>query len=488
MKNIKINNFKGIRLLPNLSLCTQDSSGVETETNLLLYAENGVGKTSIAEAIRLFSYANAIENEVIEANKVGEERDAARRDWLSSFLHDTSNEYFEIKIDENTFSQHKNNSINYTNTFILSRYQLVPSPTINIRDIIGNNNFGGPYSYDELSSRETIQMVLEEVNYYLENVFKEQIRVILPESSDKIVGITGITGLDNDHITENINIKLNEANQNLVKVLIFICYLYLLPAPSDPRSKYFVVFDDVMSSLDLANRIILARIIINLGEEHQLLVMTHNAGFYNLIKHISGISQSSNKWIFATLYKTDGVHSVYTINDNDTVESLLKDFGGTISPTNTMAVNAMRKKFERLLHEFSKIIVMGIQDETSDIITRICNNSKGYYCHIEGDNIYTHFDLIKNISNLTEKCPSQLLQSRIRDTFKKYDNNNKTPWIAEAIWQLQTYQKVILHQGSHDQTGTIPIISTKEIAITLDLMQKLEKITKRSSSSFPYFI
>ena len=53
---------------------------------------------------------------------------------------------------------------------------------------------------------------------------------------------------------------------------------------------------------------------------------------------------------------------------------------------------------------------------------------------------------------------------------------------------LHTYQKVVLHQVSHDQLGTLPIISDKEITITLDLMKKLEQIIKRSSTNFPYFI
>ena len=59
---------------------------------------------------------------------------------------------------------------------------------------------------------------------------------------------------------------------------------------------------------------------------------------------------------------------------------------------------------------------------------------------------------------------------------------------SDLIQELKTYQKVILHQSSHDQIGALPVISSKEIAITLDLIRKLEQITKRSSSSFPYFI
>ena len=120
-----------------------------------------------------------------------------------------------------------------------------------------------------------------------------------------------------------------------------------------------------MSSLDLANRIILARIIISLGKEHQLLVMTHNVGFYNLIKHLSGTYNTSNDWNYVSLYKFDDNHTIYSIKDDTSVDNLLKDYNGIILPTDLQAVNAMRKKFENLLHEFAKILVIGIQRTVS---------------------------------------------------------------------------------------------------------------------------
>ena len=85
-------------------------------------------------------------------------------------------------------------------------------------------------------------------------------------------------------------------------------------------------------------------------------------------------------------------------------------------------------------------------------------------------------------------CPQEHLQSKIRAVFEKYDEGNQMPWISTVIQHLHTYQKVILHQGSHDQVGSLPVISAKEVTITLDLMRKLEQIVKRNSTNFPYFI
>lgn len=484
MKRIVISNFKGIKFPLQLNLYTLDNNGIEKESNLLLYAENGGGKTSISEAVRLISFANFIEEEIIGPNIVGEERDAAKRDWLNSYLHDQSNDVFEIDIDGDKFSSINTNIISNKNVFILDRLQLRPTSKIKLESLIGKTHFGGPYSYEQLTSSEIIDMVLSDVNAVLKNEFKENIELVRPESDEKIVGILGvIEGI----LTENIHEKLNEAHQNLIKILIFISYVKLAPKLKEEK-KYFVVFDDVMSSLDLANRIVLARILINLGREYQLLVMTHNVGFYNLMKHISGISHTNESWRFTSLYKIDGAHIISSISEEESIDELVKNFGGRILPTDELAVNAMRRKFEKLLHEFGKILTIGVQEETSDLIDRICNSEKWLYCYLDGNKICTQTDLIKNISTLVKVCPQEHLQSKIRAVFEKYDEGNQMPWISTVIQHLHTYQKVILHQGSHDQVGSLPVISAKEVTITLDLMRKLEQIVKRNSTNFPYFI
>ena len=330
----------------------------------MLYAENGGGKTSISEAIRLVSFANVIENEVIGANIVDEEREAAKRDWLTEYLHDKSTESFEIEIDGFKFSSINAEVLANANISVLDRTQLVPSSKIDIKQIISRTHFEGISSYEELFSPVAIELVLSEVNAMLKEEFRENIKVVRVETVESIVGIKGI---HDGIITENIDSKLNESNQNLIKILIFINYLTLLP-PTQDGTKRFVVLDDIMSSLDLANRIILARIIIKLGNDYQLLVMTHNVGFYNMIKHLAASNNVCENWIFSSLYTYDENHIPYSVDNEDTVDELLKKHGGVILPTNGDAVNAMRKKFENLLHEFGKILILGIQEETSDLI------------------------------------------------------------------------------------------------------------------------
>lgn len=483
MNKIIISNFKGFgeSVEIDFSIVLDDSV---SSTNMILYSENGGGKTTIAEAIRLMAFPIQIENKAIDASIVDEERIAAKRDWINGYLHDLSTESFEINIDGVAFSNGL--PLNTAGVFILSRDYLLPTSQICIDKLLDNTCFSYILPLSELLSRDVMTLVLEDVTHVLQNDFKESISLSLHESGDFTVGISGIIdGL----LTNDINIKLNEAQQNLIKILIFLSYIKLLPK-LDTDKRYFIVFDDIVSSLDLSNRIVLARIISDLGKDSnfQLLVMTHNAGFYNLMRHLINTSNCGYKWQFKSMFQIGNAHHIYSTPNETSVDVILEQFNGRILPNDELAINAIRKKFESLLHEFSKILTLGVQEETIDIISKISNIGQGYYCHINGNKICTHFDLLNEINSLISVCPTEKLQPQIRKLLLKYNDGNQMPWISNTINSLHTFQKVILHQGSHDHPGVIPVISAKEITLTIDLMKKLEQIVNRNSSSYPYFL
>lgn len=83
---------------------------------------------------------------------------------------------------------------------------------------------------------------------------------------------------------------------------------------------------------------------------------------------------------------------------------------------------------------------------------------------------------------------SWTLKSKIIKKFDHYREINQMPKIAETIRHLHIYQKVILPPGSHDQAGDIIPASQREIAMTIDLIKKLESIVKRPSTSYPNFL
>lgn len=491
MNNISITNFKGIAGPFNIDF--NESSGNDSsetssvEKNFLMYAENGGGKTSITEAIRAAVFAAETISLNIRANVVGEERIQAIKSIWRPLLHDRTTDNFTIKIDEDTFSMDVPNGISNKRAAILCRQDLASTPRIDFNKIIHAENVKIGEPLINFMSDEDIVLVIEEANDMLHNLFKEDIKLVRLQEEGIFIGILGILP-DEQHIGDNIHLMVNEARQNIVKIVLFFSYLKILPHVSNSEDKMLVVLDDVMSSLDLANRIILARYIVDMGRIFQMFVLTHNAGFYNLVKHVVGVEGEGENWIWASLYCDEGLHKLYFPDSQESLKSIMGTFEGKITPENNIAINALRKRLEYLLREFGKILILGIQEETKDLIEKIVT-SNSLFCVAEGEHIKTYPDLIHEIENLVKIIPdAETLKSKITKKIDHYRGINQMPMIAETIRHLHIYQKVILHPGSHDQAGDIIPTSQREIAMTIDLIKKLESIVKRPSTSYPYFL
>lgn len=488
MKKITISNFKGIPgpLEVDFTEIQDDGTHVD-EHNLLVYAENGGGKTSIAEGIRSAIFATEIQNMQILSNVVGQAREQAIKSLWRQMLHDRSTDHFTIKIDNETFSSDATNNIPARKAAILCRKDLLPTSRLDFTQLVfaGNVKFGQPL--ENMMTNENIELVIHEANLMLQSLFKEDIQLVRLQENGIFIGISGILP-GNQHIGNDIHFMVNEARQNIVKIVLFFSFLKLIPPPNAGEEKMLVVLDDIMSSLDLANRIILARYIIEMGKTFQMLVMTHNVGFYNLVRHVSGVEGEADNWKYCSLYCDEGLHSFYFPEKQEDVNTIISQAGGSIRPDNDTAINALRKRLEYLLREFGKILVMGIQEETKDLIEKIATD-RSTFCIAEGDSIKSLPNLIAEIENLVKKVPEGVdLKAKIKNKIDKYRNESTMPMVAETIRHLHVYQKVILHPGSHDQSAGIVPTSQREITLTIDLIRKLETIIKRPSASYPYFL
>lgn len=492
MKKISICNFKGIHgpLEVDFTEIPNDDSRTditERELNLLLYAENGGGKTSIAEGIRAAIFAPEIHGRVIPSNAVGQGRKEAIKSLWRPMLHDRSTDLFTIKIDNGTFTSDATNTIPTHKAAILCRKDLLPTPRIDFNQLVNAENVKFDQPLGNLITDDNIDLVIDEANLMLQSIFKEDIQLVRLQENGIFIGIVGILP-ETQHIGDRIHLMVNEARQNIVKIVLFFSFLKLVRPSAAGEEKMLVVLDDIMSSLDLANRIILARYIIEMGKEYQMLVMTHNAGFYNLVRHVAGVEGEADNWKYCSLYCDEVLHSLYVPERQEDVKAIIKRAGGSIKPDNDTAINALRKRLEYLLREFSKILVMGIQEETKDLIEKIATD-KSTFCIAEGDSIKSLSNLISEIESLVDNVPEGgNLKEKIKNKIEKYRNESVMPMVAETIRHLHVYQKVILHPGSHDQSGDIVPTSQREITLTIDLIRKLETIIKRPSASYPYFL
>lgn len=486
MKKISISNFKGIAGPLEVNLA--GNAGVpEKGSNLLVYGENGGGKTSIAEGIRAALFSSEIHAARIAPNIVGEARAQAIKSLWRPMLHDQSSDSFSVRIDDETFSSDTANALSSRKAAILCRKDLLPSPRIDFRQLVHTENVKTGQPLESMTGDDDITLVIDEANLMLRELFKEEIRLVRLPENGIFIGIEGILP-DGQHIGDDIHVMVNEARQNIVKIVLFFSFLKQIPPPADGEGKTFVVLDDIMSSLDLANRIILARYIIEMGKTFQMLVMTHNAGFYNLVRHVAGVEGEAGSWKHCSLYCDDGLHTLYFPEMQENVQTIINNAGGKIKPDNDTAINALRKRLECLLREFAKILVLGIQEETKDLIEKIATD-RTTFCIAEGDSIKSLPHLIAEIESLVEDVPERGdLKTKIKNKIEKYRRESIMPMVAETIRHLHVYQKVILHPGSHDQAGDIVPVSQREITLTIDLIKKLEAILNRHSASYPYFL
>ncbi|MEI2749233.1 MAG: hypothetical protein V9E88_10800 [Ferruginibacter sp.] len=211
-------------------------------------------------------------------------------------------------------------------------------------------------------------------------------------------------------------------------------------------------------------------------QDTQVIILTHNISFFNLTKYIiNEIIKSSDKWVFANLFEINNVHKIYWKPDNDKVSLIKDDFnalGTNISTENLEGIgNRIRKKFEVLLYEFSKLLMIGAVEDSSKILDRITNSKAIYYIGAK-----TASNLIDEIETVLNENNSNNLISRLKERIENYKNNDFDNF-KKILKELKLYQKVTMHPMSHGVNG-LPSFTVKEIEKSLSLLEKMENHLK----------
>ena len=236
--------------------------------------------------------------------------------------------------------------------------------------------------------------------------------------------------------------------------------------------KNILVLDDFITSLDVANRTFMARYLFKNFEGFQIVLLTHNIYFYNLVMHMINAYYSTNnmwkkeKWKFAALYEIDGEHKVYIKDTQTTLADIRKEYKTT---TNIQEIgNKVRQKFEVLLYEVAKLIGTGAIESSKSIVDKITSSNEIF---IKCD------ELIKNIENILSKEDTTNLKTDIKTKIEEY-KYSEFKNLKHIVASMKLYQKVTLHPMSHGQIGVVDF-TQKELEASMDLVEELEKILKR---------
>ena len=97
------------------------------------------------------------------------------------------------------------------------------------------------------------------------------------------------------------------------------------------------------------------------------------------------------------------------------------------------------------------------------------------YLQINGDCVYSESDLLRTIKGIADVTQPEHIREYINKQFLNYDSSEFFKPLVPVLQDMKLFQKLTLHQLSHDQLQT-PTFSTKEIECCFYLLEKLEKV------------
>jgi energy-coupling factor transporter ATP-binding protein EcfA2 len=453
MLKIAISNFKAFNDTLTLDFI---------KANLLLYGDNGVGKSSIFEALKVIFFWERLESE-LPSNLTPEEFQQYKNNLWASFNNKQLDQNFQLKINDEDFLTFDKS--NYQ-VFMISLPDLYLGGALNLRDLL--QKFFLDINDVDSFCVDAFQSIQEEVNKSLTD-FRETVRIeIDPEDGFNVVIIDDIRGISRK---SDIRSYFNEGKINLILLLLLFSSIYL---SKNNTKKRLVILDDFITSLDISNRTFVTRYIFKLFADCQILILTHNATFFNLIKYIiHNVDRQTDAWMFANMYEISGKHKIYI---KDPVESvgLIKQEYENVESHNQNSIeqlgNRIRKKFETLLHEFSKILVIGGFEENKIILERI-SNGKSFYAKKGGLTVY---NLMDEIEGLIHSVPIDFLKQRLRSKIESYKDFDLQT-LKFVLNELKLYQKVTMHPMSHGVQG-MASFTAKEIEQSIGLLIKMEEV------------
>ena len=160
MNTLKIENFKAFEAGKAFEMSLDNN-------NMLVYGENGIGKTSIFEAIKLFYFRGRILSERIRANVVEEQRDEETKRVIDDYKHNMA-EAISLSIDEVNYCLH---NVGSEKVFMISYDNLDNSDDLKILDLVNNAYYTTADKNHPWLFKDLVDWIVEQTNKDLNEDF-----------------------------------------------------------------------------------------------------------------------------------------------------------------------------------------------------------------------------------------------------------------------------------------------------------------------------
>jgi len=368
---IKIENFKFFK---------EESIEIKDGKNLLVYGENGSGKSSFYYAIKHFIYKNTKEDYAVDERKyknlmmqedyIDVSFTPSNLDFRYSFFINyqilqniiESKDLFQVIYRDLDFEF----QILFSEVFALMK-SLEDNLKIETRDIKIVQNLKRDINN---ALRTILDSLKSEANKSIE-AFGEKLQIDF-DYEDLVLNVEtkGVTSFEFPQIKIKLvepigvepNIYLNEARGKAISLSLYLAMIKLSLQNASETDSKLLVLDDFLLSFDMGNRSFIMKYIFENFGDFQMIILTHNLLFYELVKKLYISFGIQNKWLEMKLYpreNTDGSieAKIYMQNLNylDKAKNELKND----NPDLDIAGNNTRKALERIVYEIAIFLEIG---------------------------------------------------------------------------------------------------------------------------------
>lgn len=438
--------------------------------NVLIYGENGAGKSSLYQALRVIFYRKKIFDAEIPATITDPiDRRNAEDDVLGRFNYQlTPLVPFTLKIngtDYNTFT-----TAGY-DVSMISRDDILAEDDINVVELLSKSIVGISDSAKFVTEKK--QTIEQLVNCFLKEYFYEDkltVELIYskPDWYLKIKDAKRVYEGRYERLTE----YFNEAKLHTIKLLLLLTAI-LYNGAAERGDKRVLVLDDVISSMDAANRTFFVQLLKEYFGDYQKVILTHSISFFNMAVYAFIIAYGQKvDWNLFHVVERDGSSVIEVRESQDYASSIKHDKGS--QPAEIIG-NRIRKRFEFLVGEVSRLLCIGGLVESGTVIGAINTPKKLYY---EFDRFTkktkTVYDMVDELTAIIDADSGSALKSQLQAVIGRYVTKTEVERLRETICDLAVYQKVSMHPLSHF-TGALPIFTNVEIDRSITLLMMLEK-------------
>ena len=459
--NLKLEHFKAFRDPVELAFDGK---------NVLVYGENGAGKSSLYQALKIIFHRKRIFDAQIAPTVTDpQDRINAEKDVLGQYNYQlTPLIDFSLEIDGIDYNAFTPSGIDVS---MISRDDILAENVINVVDVLRKSIVGisDPEAF-VVNKKDTLEQI---INLFLKEYFyEEHLAVELTYRRPNWLLTVKDASRDNKGRNEKLTEYYNEAKLHIIKLLLLLTAV-LYNGAAERGEIRVLVLDDVISSMDAVNRTFFVELLKEYFGEYQKIILTHSVSFFNMADYAFSIAyQQKNDWKQYQIVEHDGNSEIVERSSQDYASNINRDKNK--QPIGDIG-NRIRKRFEFLVGEVSKLLYTGGIAECGKLIEAINTPKKLYYEYDKANKkTNTVYDLIEELTAIIDVDAGSPLKKSLQDVIDRYVSDTEVAKLRDTICNLAVYQKVSMHPLSH-ATGAMPLSTQKEVNRSITLLMLMEK-------------